>query len=141
MKLAAQSDFVAAFVAANIPGCERGFGNCAAIGFSDATGKLVAGVVYHNWQPECGVIELSAASTVRSWLTKDRLCQIFEYPFETVGCRMAVARISEHNKRARRIWRSLGAVEYRIPQLRSPTDDEMIYTLGAEKWRSSKFTR
>lgn len=135
------SDPVEAFVAQHIPGCARGFGNCVSIGFTDDTGQLEAGVVYHNWQPECGVIELSAASINRTWLNRQRLKQIFAFPFDQIECRIAVARISEHNTLARRIWRSLGAEEYRIPQLRSPTEDEMIYTLHADKWRAGKFLR
>ena len=127
---------VAAFVAANIPGCERGFGECQAIGFEDG-GKLVAGVVYHNWNPESGVIEMSAASINRAWLTKERLAVIFAYPF--TFCRMVLTRQSENNRRALRIWRSLGGLEYRIPDLRGPGEAEIIFTLTAEQWRSGKF--
>jgi hypothetical protein len=54
---------------------------------------------------------------------------------------MVVARIGEHNRRARRIWRSLGADEYLIPALRSPTESEVIFTLTAEQWRASKLAR
>ncbi len=124
---------VAAFVAANIPGCERGFGNCTAIGFGD---PLVAGVVYHNWNPEGGVIELSSASIRRDWLTKANLKAIFGYPFDQLGCQMCVARISEHNARARRIWRALGATEHVIPRLRGRHEAEVIATLTDEAWRA-----
>jgi hypothetical protein len=127
---------VAEFVAKLIPGCDRGFGECQAIGFVD-DGKLVAGVVYHNWSPESGVIELSAASLNRAWLTKERLGVIFAYPFSF--CRMVVTRQSERNARALRIWRSLGGKEYRIPDLRGPGEAEVFFTLSAEDWRNGKF--
>ena len=130
---------VADFVARNIPGCERGFGNCTAIGFGKD--RLIAGVVYHNWNPESGVIELSAASIKRDWLTRSGLSLMFAYPFDQIGCRIAVARIGEHNAQARRIWRSLGADEYVIPALRSPLEAEVIYTLSREAWKSGKFAR
>lgn len=126
------------FVAANIPGCERGFGECQAIGFMDG-GRIVAGVVYHNWSPETGVIELSAASVKRRWLNRSRLSEIFAYPFDRLQCRIAVARIAEGNRTARRIWRSLGADEYIIPALRSPTEAEVIYTLARETWQAGRF--
>lgn len=129
-----QSERVARFVAAGIPGCERGFGECQAIGF-ERDGDLVAGIVYHNWNPESGVIEISAASTCRNWLSRDSLAEIFGYPFR-IGCRLVVARIAESNARARRIWRSLGGDEYIIPALRSPTEAEVIYTLSADQWRA-----
>lgn len=136
-----QSEAVAEAVAALIPGCERGFGPCKAIGFLDGQGRFEAGVVYHNWSPESGVIELSAASVHRSWLTRERLRVVFGYPFDQLGGRIAVARIGEHNARARRIWRSLGASEFPIPALRSPTEAEVIYTLAAETWRAGRFSR
>ncbi len=140
MTLYGHSAAVERFVAALIPGCERGFGEAQGIGFLDGAGRLVAGVVYHNWNPESGVIEISAASTCRDWLTRDRLKEIFAYPF-AIGCRMAVARIGEHNRRARRIWRSLGADEFIIPALRSPTEAEVVYTLTSEQWHNGKFSR
>lgn len=138
MTLYGHSEAVAAFVAALAPGCARGFGECQAVGFLDRQGRLVAGVVYHNYQPEAGVIEISAASTCRTWLNKARLREIFDYPFR-IGCRMVVTRTGEQNHRVRRIWRSLKADEYVIPALRSPTEAEVIYTLTAEQWRNGKF--
>lgn len=116
-----------------VPGCARGFGECQAIGFADDEGKLQAGVVYHNWSPENGTIEISAASVNRHWLTKERLSVIFDYPF-AIGCRLVVARTGESNHRVRRIWRSLGSDEYIIPALRSPTEAEIILTLSAAQW-------
>ena len=136
MILYGQSEAVERFVA-DLLGYPRGFGECQAVGFLDGDGKLVAGVVYHQYQPEQGVIEISAASTCRNWLNRARLAEIFDYPFR-IGCRLVVARIGEHNARARRIWRSLGSDEYVIPALRSPSESEVIYTLSAEQWRNGK---
>ncbi len=127
---------MARFVAAQIPGCERGWQNFSAIGFEEE-GRIVAGIVYHNWSPESGVIELTAASLHRRWLTRERLALVFGYPFSF--CRMAVARIDQGNTRARRIWRSLGAKEHVIPGLRSPTSAEVVYTLDRADWQAGKF--
>ena len=132
----AYGDRVKEFVADNL-GFSRGFGPSQAIGFED-DGEIVAGIIYHNWEPEAGVIEMSAASIRRDWLTRARLSVIFGYPFGQLNCRLVVARIGEHNARARRIWRSLGAREYAIPELRSPQEAEIIYTLTADQWASSK---
>lgn len=140
MTLYGHSDLVCAFVAGLIPGCERGFANGQGVGYLDASGNLVAGVVYHNWAPENEVIEISEASACRNWLNRDILAEIFDYPF-AIGCRMVVARIGENNRRARRIWRSLGSDEYVIPALRSPTEAEVIFTLTLQQWQKSKFSR
>ncbi len=134
------SDAVKAFVAQLIPGCERGWSDGKAIGFTE-NGALVAGVVYHNWSPEKRLIEISAASTQRNWLNRERLKAIFAFPFDELNCRLAVAQIAESNTRARRIWRSLGAMEIVVPELRSPTEADVLYLLKAETWRASKFSR
>lgn len=125
---------VSEFVARRL-GFARGFDDCAAIGFGD---PIVAGVVYHNWNPEAGTIELSAASSRRDWLNKRNLGVIFEYPFRQLGCQMCVARIAEGNSVARRIWRALGADEFVIPRLRGRDEGEAIYTLTQEAWDERK---
>jgi RimJ/RimL family protein N-acetyltransferase len=125
-------EHVAAFVAGQL-GFERGFDAYTALGFGE---PLVAGVIYHNWNPEAGVIELSAASSGRDWLTRERLRQVFGYPFDQLECQMCVARISEGNARARRIWKAIGASEYIIPRLRGPREAEVIAILTVETWRA-----
>ena len=125
-----RSQYVASFVAREL-GFTRGFDACTAIGFGD---PIEAGIVYHNWHPEAGLIELTAASRTRTWLNKANLKTIFEYPFSQLGCQVCIARISEHNARARRIWRALGATEHIIPRLRGPNEAEVIATLTKEAW-------
>lgn len=130
-----------AALAAGMLGYARPWSNCQALGFLDAEGAVEAVVVYHNWSPESGTIELSAASTHRGWLDRARLRAVFAYPFDVCGCRLAVARIAEGNARARRIWRRLGASEHVIPELRGPGEAEVIYLLAAGTWRASPFAR
>lgn len=125
-----RNQYVAAFVARQL-GFSRGFEAFTAIGFGE---PLEAGIVYHNWNPEAGLIELTAASKSRSWLNKANLAAIFDYPFGQLGCQLCIARISEHNARARRIWRALGATEHVIPRLRGPNEAEVIATLTKEAW-------
>ena len=115
---------------------ERGsFGPCTAMGFLDADGRLVAGVVYHGFHRDSGVIEITAASTGHRWGTMNRAAvvrAIFEYPFSF--CRLVVGRTSERNPAPLRIWRRLGASEYRIPELRGPGEAEIITTLSRDQW-------
>ena len=132
-----KTDEVAGFVA-DLLG-EDGFGGCQAIGFLTETGMLEAGVVYHNWNPTTGVIEISAASINRSWCTKARVRLIFGYPFEQIGCQMVIARISEKNDRALRIWRALGADEHLIPRLYGRDEGACIMTIISEKWFGGRF--
>lgn len=135
--IAGADEQVAAWVAAHIPGCERGFGACSAMGIVDETGKLVAGVVFHDWSPERGTIELSAASTSRRWMTRRVVSAVFEYAF-TVA-RMAVTRTSEKNAPVRRIWRALGASEYVIPDLWAKGEAGVFFTLTPDQLGKSRF--
>lgn len=119
---------------------KRRFGPSTALGFADDTG-FVAGIVYHDYDPDTGVVELSAYSTSRDWLTRDGLRAIFAYPFEQLGVRACVSRQSEKNKRTIRIWRAFGASTHTIPELRGQGEAEVIAVLTHENWLNSKFMR
>ena len=111
---------------------------CEGIGFLRRDGVLEAAAIYHGWTPDTGVIEISAASISRRWGTRSRLHVIFDYPFQQLGCQMVVARTSEHNHGPLRIWRALGADEYRIPRLLGRDHAGIITTLTAEQWAEWK---
>lgn len=133
-----RTEEVAAFVASVPPFIQsRGWGNIQAVGFA-LGGQLIAGVVYQNWSPEAGVIELSAAATDSRWLTRKSLLAIFGFPFDELGCQMAVLRIGEHNERMRSIARRVGFVETIIPRLRGRDEAEIIACLTVEDWRRSR---
>lgn len=125
---------IAAWVAAHIPGCERGFGKSKAIGV--AKGELIAGVVYHNWCPEFGTIEMSGASVNKRWLTRPVIHGLLEYPFSF--CQMVVVQTDPDNP-ARGIWLRLGADQYEIPRLRGVDRPGIILTLTREQWMAGKY--
>ncbi len=134
------SEEVAEFVKSRIPGCERGFGRCQAIGIVDNDGELIAGCVYHNWHPETGVIEMSSASVTPRWVNKEILRLIFGYPFD-IGCQLIVLRTDEDNKRLHRQLYALGFRSHTIPRLRGRNKAEIIFTLTDDDWLTGKFTR
>lgn len=134
-------DAVKAFVAQGIFQPGREFGPATAIGFANADEGLVAGFVYHNFEPENGTIEVSGYSTRRDWVNRSLFKTIFEYPFDQLGCRMVVARHSERNKRAIRIWDALGAKQITLPDMRGEGEAEVVAQLKSADWRKSRFTR
>lgn len=129
-------DRVAGWVAAHIPDCERGFGECRALGVVNHNGELVAGVVFHEWNPERGLIELSAAATDRRWLTRTVANIAMGYAFSVA--RMAVVRTDERNMPVRRLWKALGVVEHVIPDMWAPGVATIIITLTLEQWQKSR---
>lgn len=130
---------VSRWVAAHIPGCERGFGECRALGVVDRRGEMAAGVVFHDWNPERGLVELSCAAVNPRWLTRQVAGVCFAYAFDVA--RMAVTRTSERNERVVRIWRALGASEYRIADLWAPGEAAVLFTLTPQQWRASRLAR
>lgn len=118
----------------------RGFGECATMGVF-AEDKLIGVVVFHNWQPESGVIEISAASTSPRWLRRHVLDRIFTWVFVDRGCQMVVARISEQNTGLHRIFHAYGFKSIVIPRLRGRDEDERIFSLTDDDWHASKFKR
>ena len=131
---------VAGFVAALIPNCARGFANYRATGILDDDGKLIAGVVYHNWEPEAGVIEMSSASVSAHWLTRKVLREIFGYPFR-IGCQMIVFRVSERNTGLHRQFDALGLRRHVIPRLYGRDEAGIVFTLTDDDWSAGRFMR
>jgi RimJ/RimL family protein N-acetyltransferase len=134
---------IARFVASHIPGGDRGFeGNvCMGVIKTGSKPELIAGVVYHNWNPEAGVIELSAASSSKLWLTRPVLKAMFAYPFEQIGCQMAVLRVSVRNPIMVSIALRYGFKSHIIPRLRGRDEDEHILTLTDDDWRANRFNQ
>lgn len=130
---------VALYVSQGLWGDQRGFGPSKGLGYATEESGLIAGVVYHNFDPWSKVIEISAFADRQDWLTKSRLRAVFSYPFDQIGTRICVARISENNTRTLRIWRAFGADLHRIPDLRADGEAEIIAVLHRDKWKQSKF--
>lgn len=102
---------------------------------------LVAGTLYHNWQPSEGVIELTSASTTPRWLQRPIIKAMFSLPFDRLDVRLTVLRVSEKNRVMRSIARRFGFSETIIPRLRGPDEAECVYTLSAQEWADHKMNR
>jgi len=137
MLLYGRDEAVAAWVASRL-GFSRGFGDCTAIGVTGHGDRLMGGAVYHNWNPEAGVIEISAAFVSPLWARPGVLHDLYAYPYEQMGCQATVYRTGETNRAARRFLRKRGAVEYVIPRLRGPREAEVICVLTVEAWRANE---
>lgn len=128
------------FVSERIWGEPGHFERYCSMGITDREGRLIAGIVYHNWSPDTGVIEISGGSVTRHWMTKDNLSALLSMPFNDLGCQAIVARHAEDKRHIRRIWVSLGAVEYVVPRLRGKHEPpEVISVLTDDAWAASPF--
>ena len=133
---------VADFVAMLIPHCrERGFGACKTIGVVDEEGTLIGGVVYHNYDPEAGVIEISGGAINPRWLTRRTIAQMYQYPFLQLGVQMIVQRTPADNER---LLRQLAAYDYmfvKVPRMFGRDRDGVLCMLTVEDWEKNRFNK
>ena len=127
---------IAKWVADKIPGCARGWDACVAMRIY--TDRTIGGVVFHDWNPEAGVMCMSAAGEP-GWLSRPVLYAMHSYIFDQAACQLAVMQVSEENERMRRIGLAYGYTEHRIPRLRGRDKAEIIMTLPDDVWRASRF--
>jgi len=106
-------------------------------------GEIIACMVYHDWEPDAGVIELSGAATSRRWLTRQTLKAMFDYPFIDVGVQMLVSRVSADPRQnhLKRIFTAYGFDHQIIPRLYGRNEDGILYSLTDDDWRKSKFRK
>ena len=128
------------YVSGRIWGRHRTFGPARALAIAES-GKVVAAVIYHNWDDESGVIELSAASDTPRWLTRRVLKTMFEYPFLDLGCQAVVMRVGDDGHNLARILPVYGFKRYDIPRLRGRDKTEQIYVLSDDDWKANKFNK
>jgi hypothetical protein len=135
-------EVVARFVAQFIPRCrERGFGNCKAIGVLDGE-QLIAGLVYHNWEPEAGIIEMSGAALPgKQWLTRGTIARMYQYPFHVAHCQMLVQRNAATDERLLRQLAVYGYTFIRVPRMLGRDQDGVLCLLTYEDWASNRFNQ
>jgi RimJ/RimL family protein N-acetyltransferase len=98
-----------------------------AIGIARAT-RLVGGVVFHDYHPEAGDIEISAAFDSASWCTRGSLRGILFYPLHTLGLQRCTARTAESNTAAQSFLKRLGfREEGRLRRAFDGKEDMMVY--------------
>lgn len=122
------------------PRQQRDFGNCQGLAVLDGD-ELIAGVIYHNWEPESGVIEMSSAAIDKRWLTRPVLKAMFEYPFIECHCQAVVLRVADDNKPMHRIAKAYGFEHYIIPRLRGREANENVFVLTDDAWKTNRFNR
>ena len=98
---------VSRWVAERIPHVDD-FGPCSALGVVNSKGEPVAGVVFHDYQPKCGTIQISMAANTPRWATKRIIKEILAYPFYQLGVRKVWTATPHTNERAIRFNIGIG---------------------------------
>jgi RimJ/RimL family protein N-acetyltransferase len=108
--------------------------HCKTIGVIDNEGKLIAGIVYHNYDPDAGVIEVTLAATDRRWVTRATLRRGFEFPFIQCNCQMIYTRVRSDNEYLLGMLARLNFSFTLIPRMYGRAEDGVVCTLTDDQW-------
>lgn len=112
--------------------------NCVPIALMESGKKMVAGIIFHNFNKDAQTIEISCYSSVKNWLTRDVLNKILRYPFNEIGVRIVTARFSEDNYFIARIVKRLNSKVYILPELWGVKKDQLFAILKADDWKKTE---
>ena len=94
-----KDEAIAKWVARRIPYAMQ-FDPCTAIGVVDEDKKKpIAGVVYHNYDPQHDTIMLSMAADDPRWAMRGTILALLHYPFEQLNVRKAWVACAFSNRR------------------------------------------
>lgn len=99
---------VSTWVARHIPHMAGDFGPSSAIGVVDESGNPMAGIVFHDYQPNYGTIQLSAAAESPRWATRNVISAILGYPFRQLMVHKVWTATQHKNDRAIRFNKGIG---------------------------------
>lgn len=98
---------VADFVATKIKYMKGDYKDYEAIGI-EKNGDLIAGVVYTDYNPSDGDIQMHIAATTPRWCTKNTIRMFLDYPFNQLDCVRVTALCAEDNPRVARFLDGIG---------------------------------
>jgi len=102
---------------------------------------IIAAVLFNNYQPEAGTVEITAASDSALWLSRAMLWEMFSYAFGQLKCQSVILRADPANERLRRVATGYGFTRHELPNLRGKGKPEAIYILTDDAWRGNGFHR
>lgn len=126
-----------------IPYFEPGqvLGPAVARGVLNDEGQLVAGVVYHSYDPFVRGIEVSCAADTPRWGNREVFRELLRYPFEVAHCIRVTAATPRKATSPRRFLEGLGFKREGSVRLGFGDDNAIIYGLLADEWASGRFCR
>jgi RimJ/RimL family protein N-acetyltransferase len=97
-------------------------------------GELVAALIFENYQPERGTVEVGGASASPKWLTRTVMKAMGDFMFGDLGCQTAIFRTSEKNERANAVLKRCGFPMVAVPGLRGRDEAEHVFYLTDTAW-------
>ncbi|MEM7318836.1 MAG: GNAT family protein [Pseudomonadota bacterium] len=100
-----------------------------------------AAIIYHDWQPGRGTIEMTMFSEDPAAWSRSAIAEAFAYPFDRAGCQLVKLSVAPGNQTMRAIAARLGFTETVIRRGRGRYENDILCTLSDDAWRASKFAR
>jgi hypothetical protein len=98
-----------------------------AMGVEDNSGRLLGVVTFHNWDPDAGTMQVSAAADDARWLlARGAIASMREYVFVQCGCQKIWSITPRSNLRALRLVKALGLWPEAILKRQLGADDAVI---------------
>lgn len=116
-------------------------GRCKTIGVVGEGGKLIAGILYFNYDSRSAVIEFGMASTDPRWLNRLTYRRMFEYPFIECSCQMLVARVRVEAERTLAILARMNFNLMYVPRMYGRDEDGVLCTLTDDQWLDSRVAK
>ena len=132
---------IARFIGQLAPPAGGGFGRHKTIGVIDMEGRLIAGLVYFNYDPNAGVIEMGAAAITPRWFNRLTYRRMFEYPFITCGCQMVFTRVRAADERLLSQFARMNFNLTLIPRMYGRDEDGVICTITDDQWLDSTLAK
>ena len=124
------------FVAQQIPHVDRGFpADRLSIGIIDASGRMVAGIVYYFWNKKNGTIEIAAAALpgVR-WFTRETIRRALDFAFMQCRCQLVIMRVRGQDERLLYQLARFGCTFIALPRLYGRDADGVMCLLTDDAW-------
>ena len=132
---------ISQFIAQLAPPSGGGFGRCKTIGVIDEDGRLIAGLVYFNYDPNAAVIEFGAAAISPRWFNRATYRRMFEYPFMQCGCQMLFGRVRSDNEALLVQLARLNFNLTYVPRMYGRSEDGVLCTLTDDQWLDNALSK
>lgn len=87
--------------------------NCVTIGVV-SNDKLIAGIAYHDHQPEYGMIQISFAAISPMWARQRTIRKLLQYPFIQLRCHKVIVSVKAENLKAIKTFKHIGFIQEAI---------------------------
>jgi RimJ/RimL family protein N-acetyltransferase len=101
--------------------------------------ELIAGVVYHDWNPQLGTICIQMASTNAHWASRRVIEKLGNYAFIDLKCQRITALINSGNTAALRAAEFVGFKREAVLERGALDQDIIVLRLFIEEWTAGKF--